>query len=98
MTLSFALVLLMAMAPAFTSLPYYLGILILAAIYAYIGISWNIVSGLTGQLLIAHIIFIALGGYTTIVLLNTYSITPWIGLLVGGVVAALAGVVIAFIT
>ncbi len=98
MTFSFALVLLMAIAPLFTSSPYYLGILILAAIYAYIGISWNIVSGLTGQLLIAHIIFIALGGYTTIVLTNTYGVTPWVGLLAGGIVAALAGVVIAFIT
>jgi branched-chain amino acid transport system permease protein len=98
MTFSFGLVLLMAIAPFFTSSPYYLGILILTAIYAYIGISWNIVSGLTGQLLIAHIIFIALGGYTTIVLVNTYGITPWVGLLVGGIVAALAGMVIAFIT
>jgi len=98
MTLSFALVFLIAIAPVFTSSPYYLGILILAAIYAYIGISWNIVAGLTGQLLIAHVIFIALGGYTTIVLFNTYGITPWVGMLVGGIVAALAGVVIAFIT
>lgn len=98
LTLSFLLVVLMAFFPLFTKSPYYLGIVVLSALYAYIGISWNIVSGLTGQLLIGHIIFIALGGYTTIVLLNTYSISPWIGLLVGGVVAALGGVVIAFIT
>jgi len=98
LTFSFLLVILMAVFPFFTKSPYWLGIVVLSAVYAYIGISWNIVSGLTGQLLIAHIIFIALGGYTTIVLLNTYSVSPWIGLLVGGVVAALAGVVIAFIT
>ena len=98
LTFSFLLVILMAAFPFFTTSPYFLGIVVLAALYAYIGISWNIVSGLTGQLLIAHIIFIALGGYSTIVLLNTYSVSPWIGILVGGLVAALAGWVIALIT
>jgi branched-chain amino acid transport system permease protein len=75
-----------------------MGIIILAALYAFIGISWNIVAGFTGQLLIAHIIFLALGGYTTVVLLNTYGVTPWIGILVSGVVAALAGWLVALIT
>jgi branched-chain amino acid transport system permease protein len=75
-----------------------LGIIILAALYAFIGISWNIVAGFTGQLLIAHIIFLALGGYTTIVLLNLFRVSPWVGIFIGGIVAALAGIVIALIT
>lgn len=97
-TVSFILVALMAIAPLFVDSPYFLGIIILAALYAFIGISWNIVAGFTGQLLIAHIIFLAFGGYTTIVLLNTYQISPWVGIFVGGIVAALAGIVIALIT
>lgn len=92
------LIALMAIAPLFVDSPYYLGIIILAALYAFIGISWNIVAGFTGQLLIAHIIFLALGGYTTIVLLNVYRISPWVGIFIGGIVAALAGIVIALIT
>ena len=95
---SFFLVGLMAISPLFIRSPYYMGIIILACLYAFIGISWNIVAGFTGQLLIAHIIFLALGGYTTIVLLNTFRVMPWVGMLVGGVVAALAGLVIALIT
>ncbi len=98
LTISFFLVALMAIAPQFITSPYYLGILILSALYAFIGISWNIIAGLTGQLLIAQIIFLAFGGYTTIVLQNTYGVTPWIGLFAGGLVAALAGVVMAMIT
>lgn len=97
-TVSFILVALMAIAPLFVDSPYFLGIIILAALYAFIGISWNIVAGFTGQLLIAHIIFLAFGGYTTIVLLNTYRISPWVGIFFGGIVAALAGIVIALIT
>ena len=98
LSISFILVGLMAISPLFVRSPYYMGIIILACLYSFIGISWNIVSGFSGQLLIAHIIFLALGGYTTIVLLNTFRVMPWVGILLGGVVAALAGWVIALIT
>jgi branched-chain amino acid transport system permease protein len=89
---------LLALSPLVVHSPYYMGIIILTVLYAFIGISWNIVAGLTGQLLIAHISFLAVGAYTTIVLLNRYSISPWAGILLGGVFAALLGVAIALIT
>jgi branched-chain amino acid transport system permease protein len=98
MTLCYLLVFILALSPLFIKSTYYLGIIILTVIYAFIGISWNIVAGFTGQLLIAHIIFLATGSYTTIVLYNTYGITPWVGLLASGVVAGLLGVIVAFIT
>ena len=98
MTICFVLLGLAAIAPLFIDSTYYLGIIILATIYAFIGISWNIVAGFTGQLLIAHIIFLAAGAYTTIVLLNYFLISPWVGILIAGVVSGLFGVVVAFIT
>ncbi|MGB7095351.1 MAG: branched-chain amino acid ABC transporter permease [Anaerolineales bacterium] len=98
MLICFALVGLLALAPLFISSTYYLGIIILATIYAFIGISWNIVAGFTGQLLIAQIIFLAIGAYTTIVLYNYFLISPWVGILIAGLVAGLCGIVIAFIT
>lgn len=98
MVICFFLLGLLALAPLFISSTYYLGIIILATIYAFIGISWNIVAGFSGQLLIAHIIFLAVGAYTTIVLFNNFLISPWVGMLIAGVVAALCGVIVAFIT
>ena len=89
---------LMALAPMFVSSPYYMGIFILTAIYAYMGITWNIVAGLAGQLLIAHISFLAFGAYTTAVLYSTFGVTPWLGIFAGGVVAGLLGLSVAFIT
>ena len=82
----------------FVESPYYMGIIVLTTLYIFTGISWNIVAGFSGQLVIAHIIFLAVGAYTTIVLNNTYGITPWIGILAGGVVAGLLGRIVAFIT
>lgn len=89
---------LIALTPLVVDSPYYMGIIVLTTLYIFTGISWNIVAGFSGQLLIAHISFLAFGAYTTIVLYNTYGVTPWIGIFVGGVVAALLGLVVAFIT
>ncbi|PIE80419.1 MAG: hypothetical protein CSA11_08085 [Chloroflexi bacterium] len=96
--ISFIILGLIALTPLFVKSPYYLGIIILTTLYIFTGISWNIVAGFSGQLLIAHISFLAFGAYTTIVLYNTYGVTPWIGIFVGGGVAALLGSVVAFIT
>jgi len=98
MAISFALVFLLALSPFFIDSTYYQGIVILTVIYAFIGISWNIVAGFSGQLLIAHISFLAIGAYTTIILFNYYLISPWIGILIAGVVSSLVGVVVAFLT
>ena len=95
---SFAVLGLIALTPLFIKSPYYMGIVILTTLYIFTGISWNIVAGFSGQLLIAHISFLAFGAYTTIVLYNTYGVTPWIGIFIGGGVAALLGSVVAFIT
>ncbi|HEY3313601.1 MAG TPA: branched-chain amino acid ABC transporter permease [Anaerolineales bacterium] len=98
LVISLLLLGLLAIAPLFVSSPYYMGILILTTMYMFIGISWNIVAGFAGQLLIAHVVFVATGAYTAIVLFNRFGLTPWVGILAAGVVAALLGYVIALIT
>jgi branched-chain amino acid transport system permease protein len=95
---SFIVLGLIALSPLVVDSPYYMGIIILTTLYIFTSISWNIVAGFAGQLLIAHIIFLAFGAYTTIVLHNTFGVSPWIGIFAGGVVAALLGVVVAFVT
>lgn len=96
--ISFMIILLVLFLSLVFNSPYALGILILATLYAYVGISWNIVAGFAGQLLIAHITFLALGAYTTATLLNRFDISPWIGLPVGGLISAITGFVVALIT
>lgn len=95
---SFAVLGLIALAPLVIRSPYHMGIVILTTLYIFTGISWNIVAGFAGRLLIAHIIFLAVGAYTTIVLYNTFGVTPWIGIFAGGAMAALLGLLIAAVT
>lgn len=95
---SFVVLGLLALAPLVIRSPYYMGIVILTTLYIFIGISWNIVAGFAGRLLMAHIIFLAVGAYTTIVLFNTYGVSPWLGIWAGGAVAAVLGLLVAAIT
>jgi branched-chain amino acid transport system permease protein len=98
LVISFALVAVVLLISVITHSPYVLGILILATLYAYVGITWNIVAGFAGQLLMAHVIFIGIGAYTTMVLANRFNVTPWLGIPLAGVTAGLLGLVVAFIT
>ncbi|MEW6405109.1 MAG: branched-chain amino acid ABC transporter permease [Chloroflexota bacterium] len=95
---SFLIIFLIGLSPLLVESPYYMGIIVLTVLYAYIGLAWNIVGGFAGQLLIGHISFFAFGAYTTIALLNHFNISPWIGIPAAMIPAGLLGALIAFLT
>jgi len=72
----------------------YLHIVILLYLYAYLTTSWNLVGGFAGVLPLGHATFVGIGAYTSTVLSLQYGISPWIGMLIGAVLASIAGVVI----
>lgn len=92
------LVLLAALSPLVIKSPYYMNIIILTALYAYVGLAWNVVGGYAGMMLFGFIPFFGLGAYTTVILLNVYRISPWIGIFIGMIPAVLLGLFIAFLT
>lgn len=79
--------------PLVVTSPTYLQILILLFFYAYLTTSWNLVGGFAGVLPLGHSVFVGIGAYTSTILTLQYGISPWIGMLVGGLVAALVGVI-----
>jgi branched-chain amino acid transport system permease protein len=96
--LSLLLILLFGLSPLLIHSPYYLGIIILTVIYAYVGLAWNIVGGFAGQLLIGHVTFFGLGAYTTILLFELFRISPWIGIPLSAIPSAFLGLIISFLT
>lgn len=72
----------------------YLHILVLLFFYAYLTTSWNLVGGFAGVLPLGHAAFVGIGAYSSTILFLQYGISPWIGMLVGGVLATFAGVLI----
>ena len=74
--------------------PTYLHILILLYLYAYLTTSWNLVGGFAGVLPLGHAAFVGIGAYTSTILYLQYGISPWLGMIVGGVLAAIVGIFI----
>lgn len=59
-------------------------------LFAAMAQSWNIVGGLANQISLGHAAFFGLGAYTSTILYLKLGISPWIGLVVGAAVAAIA--------
>ncbi len=74
--------------------PTYLHISIMLLLFAYMTTSWNLVGGFAGVLPLGHSVFVGIGAYTSTILWLQYSISPWIGMLVGGVLSAIVGFLI----
>ena len=84
-----ALVLLVALPPFLSK--YQLEILISVLFWAYLGIAWNLLGGYAGQFSFGHAAFFGIGAYTSTLLLLRVGVTPWVGMLVGGVLASAFG-------
>lgn len=80
--------------PLVVSSPTLMQILILIIFYAYLTSSWNFVGGFAGVLPLGHSAFVGIGAYTSTLLYLTWGISPWIGMLAGGLLATLVGVII----
>ncbi len=84
-------------APLFVKSDYLLTVLIGALFGAYICVCWNLAAGYAGLFSLGHQAFLGLGAYTSTILLIKYKITPWVGMLVGGMIAAVFAAFITFV-
>ena len=70
---------------------YPLEILISILFFAYLGLAWNILGGYAGQFSFGHAAFFGIGAYTSTLLLLRAGVSPWLGMLAGGALAAAFG-------
>jgi branched-chain amino acid transport system permease protein len=77
---------------------YTLDTIILTVMWAGLGGTWNLFCGYVRKDSIGHAAFFGVGAYTSTLLLLRLQISPWVGMLVGGVLAAAAALVIGVIT
>jgi branched-chain amino acid transport system permease protein len=75
---------------------YLIHILIIAGIYTILSLSLNLIIGYTGLAALGHIAFAAVGAYASSLLALNLGISPWIGLLIGAVIAAILGVIVSY--
>lgn len=80
--------------PLIVTSPTLMQIFILVILYAYFTSTWNFVGGFAGVLPLGHSAFIGIGAYTSTMLFQTFGVSPWFGMIVGGVLAALMGLLV----
>ena len=80
--------------PVFQSQQFIINSMCLVMLYAFWATSWNILGGYAGQFSLGHACFLGLGAYTTGILFQHFDCSPWIGLLVSGLVAGLISLLI----
>jgi len=73
-----------------------LDILLTGFLFAYLGSAWNIVSGFTGQISVGHAFFYGIGAYATMLTYTRIGLSPWLGLLLGGLLSALTAVILGY--
>ena len=66
-------------------------------LFAFIGVAWNLIGGYAKQLSLGHAAFFGLGAYTSTILQIDFGISPWLGMIAGGVVAAIASLPIGWL-
>ncbi len=77
---------------------YVLQLIFRVLIFAVLGMAWNIVGGYAGQLSLGHVAYFGIGAYAMTLSTERIGWNPWLGVLLGVVVAILAAVLIGSIT
>ncbi len=76
---------------------YVLGIFVMIFFYAYLGQSWNILTGYSGHISLGHALYLGIGAYASTYLAQQFGLSPWIGMLAGGLIASAFALVVGFL-
>jgi len=76
---------------------YALGIFVMIFFWAYVGQSWNVLTGYTGHISLGHALYLGIGAYATTFLAQTFGLTPWIGMFLGGFIAVAIALFLGFL-
>jgi len=88
-------ILALAIVPAFSD-QYSQHLFIMVVFFALIAAAWNIVCGFVGELSLGHGVFVGIGGYFSSLLLINLGLSPWLGMIIGAVAAAIFGIIIGY--
>ena len=94
--LCLTVLILVALFPLAFTKPFPQHVMILIFMFGTMAVAWNIMGGYAGMFSFGQVAFFGIGAYTSSFLLITYHVNPWIGLIAGGLIAALVGAAIGY--
>jgi branched-chain amino acid transport system permease protein len=84
----------MAVAPLVIQNTHFQHLLIMLLLFATLSQAWNLIGGYAGQVSFGHAVFFGIGSYAAMAPLTHWGLTPWVGMLIGGVVAIIVALII----
>jgi branched-chain amino acid transport system permease protein len=69
-------------------------LMVMLLLYATLSQSWNLIGGYAGQVSFGHAVFFGIGAYAAMAPLNQWGLTPWVGMVIGGLIAVVVAVII----
>jgi len=84
--------------PAVIDMGFLMTALVQMVLYMYWACAWNIMGGYAGLFSLGNGIYIGVGAYTTGILYVSYGVNPWIGIIIGGIIAGLLSLIIGYPT
>lgn len=84
----------LAVCPLFVKNDFYLDGFILIFMWGAFAGSWNILSGYAGMVSLGHNAFFGIGAYTSTILFLRFGLTPWLGMIAGGLLSMSIGLLV----
>jgi branched-chain amino acid transport system permease protein len=75
-----------------------LDVLVLILMWGATGAAWNIAGGYAGQISLGHSAFFGLGAYAAALTVTRGDLSPWLGLVLGALLATATGIVIGYLS
>jgi len=89
-----AFVVVFGLMPVVYSAPFQHNVAVLICITSLMAVGWNLLGGFTGQISLGHALFFGIGAYTTAVGGVEFGLNPWLGLMLGALIAVGVSMVI----
>ncbi len=90
-------IILLGILPLFLN-PYFLHIMIMTFLFAYLSRSWDLIGGFAGQFFLGPVAMFGIGAYTSTLLYVHFNLSPWIGMGIGGILAAATGMGLCYLS
>jgi branched-chain amino acid transport system permease protein len=80
--------------PVVYSAPFQHNVAVLICLTALMATGWNLLGGFTGQISLGHALFFGIGAYTAVVGGVRFGLNPWLGMLLGALLAVVVSMII----
>jgi len=84
--------------PAILDLGFMMTALVQVVLYMYWASAWNIMGGYAGLFSLGNGLYIGIGAYVMGILYVSFGVSPWIGMIIGGLAAGVLSVIIGYPT